>query len=40
MQIDAFAGTSLDNEPHKIQAGLGLSWRNHKKYQFKDPTEL
>lgn len=40
MQLDAFAGTSIDNTPHKIQAGLGLSWRNHKKYQFKDPTEL
>lgn len=40
LQIDAFAGTSLENTPHKIQAGIGVSWRNHKKYEFKDPTEL
>lgn len=40
LQFDAFAGTSLENTPHKIQAGIGVSWRNHKKYEFKDPTEL
>lgn len=40
LQIDAFGGTSLENTPHKIQAGIGASWRNHKKYEFKDPTEL
>lgn len=40
LQFDAFAGTSIENTPHKIQAGIGASWRNHKKYQFKDPTEL
>jgi len=40
LQLDAFAGTSIGNTPHKIQAGLGASWRNHKKYEFKYPTEL
>lgn len=40
LQIDAFAGTSIDNTPHKIQAGIGLSWRNLKKFEFKDPMEL
>lgn len=40
IQLDAFAGTSIDNNPHKIQAGIGLSWRNIKKFQFKDPMEL
>jgi len=40
LQLDAFAGSSLENTPHKIQAGIGASWRNHKKYEFKDPTEL
>ena len=40
LQLDTFAGTSLENTPHKIQAGIGASWRNHKKYEFKDPMEL
>lgn len=40
LQADAFAGTSIDNTPHKIQAGFGLSWRNVKKFEFKDPMEL
>ena len=40
LQFDGFAGTSLGNTPHKIQAGIGVSWRNLKKYQFKDPMEL
>ncbi|MBA5791466.1 transporter [Flavobacterium sp. xlx-214] len=40
LQIDGFAGTSINNQPHKIQAGMGLSWRNMKKFQFKDPMEL
>ncbi|HUH26430.1 MAG TPA: transporter [Flavobacterium sp.] len=40
LQADAFAGTNIDNAPHKIQAGFGLSWRNMKKFEFKDPTEL
>ncbi|HLW41653.1 MAG TPA: transporter [Flavobacterium sp.] len=40
LQIDAFAGTNIDNTPRKIQAGIGLSWRNLKKFQFKDPMEF
>lgn len=40
LQIDGFAASNFQNNPNKIQAGLGVSWRNHKKYQFKDPTEL
>jgi len=40
LQLDAFAGTSIGNTPHKIQAGIGASWRNHKKYEFKDPMEM
>ncbi len=40
LQFDTFAGTNINNAQHKIQAGIGVSWRNHKIYQFKDPTEL
>lgn len=40
LQIDAFAGTSIDNTPRKIQAGIGVSWRNLKKFVFKDPMDL
>lgn len=40
LQIDGFGGTSINNTPHKIQAGIGVSWRNQKKYIFKDHSEV
>lgn len=40
LQIDLFAGTNVDQSPHKLHAGIGLSWRNLKKFVFKDPMEF
>src|SRR5690554_3590364 len=40
LQIDMFAGTNVDRSPHKLHAGIGLSWRNLKKFVFKDPMEF
>ncbi len=40
LQMDLFAGTNVDSAPRKIQAGIGLSWRNLKKFVFKDPMEF